>query len=52
MPITLDKKYTRDGGNEQRVLIKDSRIGWKAIVADLDGHLSDDVIQYDYVKTL
>ena len=52
MPNTLDKKFSGDGGNEQRVLIKDSIIGWKVIMADPNGHLSDGVIQYDYVETL
>ena len=34
--MTLDKKYTGEGGNEQRTLflIKDARIGWKVILVD------------------
>ena len=43
MSITLDKKYTSDSGNEQRVLTKDSRIGWKDILADPNRHIYNGV---------
>lgn len=52
MSITLDKKYNGDGGNEQRVSIKDSTIGWKAILDDPNRHLSNGVTQYDYVDKI
>ena len=52
MSITLDEMYNGDGGSEHRVFIKDSRIGWKAILADPNQHLSNGVTQYDYVETL
>ena len=34
--MTLDKKYTGEGGKKQRTLffIKDARIGWKVILVD------------------
>lgn len=43
MSITLDEKYTSDGGNEQRVFTKDSKIGRKAILAKPNCHLSNGV---------
>lgn len=48
----MDPKYNGDGGNGQRIFIEDSRIGWKAILADPYRHLSDGVTQYDYVEAL
>ena len=29
-----DKKYTGDGSNEQRIFIKDARIGWRNLLND------------------
>ena len=52
MSITVDKKYNGDGGNEHSIFIEDSRIGWKAILADPNRHLLNGVSQYDYVETL
>ena len=40
MSTVIEIKYDGNGGNEQRVFIKDARIGWKAILADANKHLS------------
>lgn len=49
--ITLDKKYTSDSDNEQRIFFKDSKIGWKAILADPNHRHYNGVTQYDYLET-
>ena len=50
--MTYDKKDTGAGGNEQRVFMKDARVGWKAILVDPHRQLANGVTQYDYVETL
>ena len=52
MATIFEGKYDGNGGNEQRVFIKDARIGWKAIMADPNRHLSVGFTQYDYLETL
>ena len=52
MFTTLGKKYTSDGGNEQRVFIKDSIIGWKELLVDTCCHLFNGVTRDNYVETL
>ena len=51
MNTIMELKYTGDGGNAQRMFIKDSKTGWKAILADPNRHLSNGVTQYDFVET-
>ena len=52
MNSILDKKYTGDGGNEQRIFIKDARIGWRHVMNDAKLHLSNGITQYEYLETL
>ena len=46
------KLYTGDGGNAQRIFIKDAQVGWRAILNDPQRHLGGGVAQYDYMDTL
>ena len=48
----LEPKYTGDGGNAQRIFIKDAQMGWKNILDDLDRHLSNGASQYAYLESL
>ena len=48
----VNRKYDGNGGNEQRIFIRDARIGWKAIIADANKHLSVGFTQFDYLETL
>ena len=48
----IEKKCDGNGCNEQRVFIKDARIGWKAIIADAHKHISIGFTLYDYLETL
>ena len=52
MATVVEHKYDGNGDNEQRVFIKDARIGWKAIIADANKHISAGFTQFDYLKTL
>ena len=47
-----EKKYTGDGGNEQRIFIKDARIGWRLVLSDPSKHLSNGITQYEYLESL
>ena len=47
-----DKKYSGDGGNEQRIFIKDARIGWRQVLNNPKLHLSNGITQYEYLETL
>ena len=40
MAAAQPNKYDGNGGNEQRVFIKDAKVGWKAIVSDPTRHVS------------
>ena len=51
MSITINEKYSGNGGNKQRMFIKDFKIGWKAILTDPNRHLSNGVTQDDFVET-
>ena len=52
MAPMVEHKYDGNGGNEQRVFIKDARIGWKAIIADATKHILVGFTQFDYLETL
>ena len=52
MNTIQEKKYTGDGGNEQRIFIKDARIGWRQVLNDAKLHLSNGITQYEYLETL
>ena len=52
MAPVVDHKYDGNGGNEQRIFIKDAKIGWKAIIADATKHVSVGFTQFDYWETL
>ena len=52
MNTNLEKKYSGDGGNAQRIFIKDAQVGWKAILNDPQRHLEGGVAQYDYMESL
>ena len=47
-----EPKYIGDGGNAQRILIKDAQVGWKNILDDLNRHLSNGASQYAYLESL
>ena len=47
-----EPKYTGDGGNAQRIFIKDAHVGWKNILDDLNRHLSNGASQYAYLESL
>ena len=46
------KLYSDDGGNTQRIFIKDAQVSWRAILNDPQRHLDGGVAQYDYMDTL
>ena len=52
MNTNSEKKYSSDGGNAQRIFIKDAQVGWKAILNDPQRHLGGGVAQYDYMESL
>ena len=48
-----EPKYTGDGGNAQRIFIKDAQVGWKNILDDLNRrHLSNWASQYAYLESI
>ena len=47
-----EPKYTGDGGNAQRIFIKDAQVGWKNILDDLNRHLSNGASQYAYLESI
>ena len=50
--MNIIMEYTGDGGNAQRMFIKDAQVGWKAITNDPHRHLGGGVSQYDYMESL
>ena len=52
MNTIAELKYTGDGGNAQRVFIKDAQVGWKNLLNDPNKHLSNGISQYEYLETL
>ena len=46
------KKYTGDGSNEQRIFIKDARIGWRSLLSDPMKQLGNGFAQYEYLESL
>ena len=47
-----EKKCTGDGGNEQRIFIKDARIGWWTLLDDPMKQLANGIAQYEYLESL
>ena len=52
MNTISEMKYSGDGGNAQRIFIKDAQVGWKAILNDPQRHLGGGEAQYDYRESL
>ena len=52
MNTISEMKYSGDGGNAQRIFIKDAQVGWKAILNDPQRHLGGGVAHYDYMESL
>ena len=50
MNTISEMKYSGDGGNAQRIFIKDAQVGWKEILNDPQRHLGG-VAQYDYMES-
>ena len=51
MTNLCEKKYTGDGSNEQRIFIKDARIGWRSLLSDPMKQLGNGIAQYEYLVT-
>ena len=47
-----EPKFTGDGGNAQRIFMKDAQVEWNNIMNDLDRHLSNRASQYAYLESL
>ena len=45
MNTFAEMKYTGDGGNAQRIFIKDAQVGWKEILNDPQRHIGGVVAQ-------
>ena len=45
-------KYDGNGGNEQKIFIKDAIVGWKALLSHPSRHVSIGFTQFDYLETL
>ena len=52
MNTNSQNKYSGDGGNAQRIFIKDAQVGKKAILNDPQRHLGGGVAEYDYMESL
>ena len=52
MNSVSDKKYTGDDSNEQRIFIKDARIGWRNLLNDPMKELANGIAQYEYLESL
>ena len=52
MTNLCEKKYTRDRSNEQKIFIKDARIGWRSLLSDLMKQLGNGIAQYEYLESL
>ena len=52
MATQNDKKYTGDGSNEQRIFIKDARIGWRSLLSDPMKQLGLGISQYEYLESM
>ena len=52
MSNLYEKKYTRDGSNEQRIFIKDARIGWRSLLSDPKKQLGHGISKYEYLESL
>ena len=52
MANLCEKKYTGDGSNDQRICIKDVRIGWRSLLSDPMKQLGNGISQYEYLESL
>ena len=52
MNVCVKKKYSGDGGNEQRTFIQDANFGWENIQNEPQRHLANGITQYEYLKSL
>ena len=52
MSNLCEKKYTGDHTNEQRIFIKDARIGWRSLLSDPMKQLGNGIAQYGYLESL
>ena len=52
MTTVTATKYDGNGGNEQRIFIKDAKVGWKAVLSDPSRHVSVGFTQFDYLESL
>ena len=52
MTNLCEKKYIGDGSNEQRIFIKDARIGWRSLLSDPMKQLGNGIAQYEYLESL
>ena len=52
MSNLCEKKYTGDGSNEQRIFIKDARIGWRSLLSDPKKQLGNGIAEYEYLESL
>ena len=52
MSYLCEKKYTGDGGNEQRIFFKDARIGWRSLLSDPMKQLGNGISHYEYLESL
>ena len=52
MNSVSDKKCTGDGSNEQRIFIKDARIGWRNLLNDPMKQWANEIAQYEFLESL
>ena len=41
--------YVIDGGNNQKIFLKDTEVGWKRVLGNADLHLSGGRTMYEYL---
>ena len=42
--------YKIDGGNRQKIFLKDTKVGWKRVLGNADLHLSGRQTPYEYLE--
>ena len=52
MSNLCEKKYIGDGTNEQRIFIKDARMGWRSLLRDPMKQSGNGIAQYEYLESL
>ena len=52
MANLCEKKYTVDGSNEQRIFIKDARIGSRTLLFEPMKQPGNGIAQYEYLESL